>query len=83
MQDLGPVRQPFLEPEAKLMASRMAVQEAFCPFCGDEFQFGSLLTHLEAIHGIHGRARLEPRTVVYREVSCALLGITDPEWAPV
>lgn len=55
-------------------------QPAFCPVCGDSLMYSSLFGHLDRGHNLHGRARLRVLNVVWREVSCALLEITKPEW---
>lgn len=53
----------------------------FCTICGADFHFSSLRLHLELVHSLRGRSQLEPFGMAYRELSCALLGITEPEWA--
>lgn len=56
-------------------------QPAFCPICGMDFSvYASLFGHLENAHELRGRNRLRVVDVVWREISCALLGITRPEW---
>lgn len=54
---------------------------AFCPVCGQDLSvYTSLNNHLWGAHRIDGRDRLRISEVVWREVSCAVLEIIDPEW---
>ena len=56
-------------------------QPAFCPVCGADFTvYASVFGHLENAHQLRGRDRLRVIGVIWREISCALLGITRPEW---
>lgn len=59
---------------------RLRDQPSFCPLCGTDFQrHAHLDAHLATHHGLTGRTRLRVLSVAWREVSCALLGLT-PEW---
>jgi hypothetical protein len=42
--------------------------------------YSSVFFHLQNKHDLRSRARLRVLLVVWREISCAVLGILDPEW---
>ncbi|HZY71275.1 MAG TPA: hypothetical protein VFF67_09920 [Thermoplasmata archaeon] len=59
----------------------MRNQPSFCPICGSEFSMlPPLLGHLHTEHRLLGRDAWVPYRVAWRELDCALLGITNPEW---
>lgn len=55
-------------------------QPSACPVCGSVLRFSGLQRHLGNAHQLRGRDHGRVFNVAWREVSVALLGITDPQW---
>ena len=55
-------------------------QPGFCPVCGHELVLEELQKHLERTHRLRARDRAPLFRLAWREIQCALLGITEPEW---
>jgi hypothetical protein len=58
------------------------LQPVLCPVCGTELcQLANLSTHLVVAHQLESPSRRQVLLVAWREASCAVLGILNPEWS--